>query len=182
MANDCSNNVQLEGTEAQLRNLSKAIAKSIEKMIPGEGFRFILSPPSYSIAKVFGDIVLEDNYSLHFITKWSADPVQMIQLCKPFGVNFVYSYEEGSYYGEFQYIAETDLLRERSLSEEQYQSCVFCGEYDDAYGDPVCPKGCDGGDECNSKENNFEQMNRTLELCEWNDMHFDLETCEYQDV
>jgi hypothetical protein len=179
MANHCSGHVQFEASEDRLKRLFKFINKSIEKMVPGEGFRFILLPPNYFFQKVLGGIDADDDYSLRFETNWAPDPVQIIQMCKPFGVSFVYSYEEGSMYGEFLYDVNLDILQDRQLSDEQYNSCQKCGHHSDSDGKDICPTNCNGNDECDSQETNYEQMDNTLSHCEWESKTYIIETCEY---
>ena len=179
MANDCSGHVQFEASEDRLKRLFKFIEKSIEKMVPGEGFRFILLPPDYTFQKVLGGIDADDDYSLRFETKWSPDPVQIIQMCKPFGVSFVYSYQEGSMYGEFLYDADIDVLQDRQLSQEQYDSSQKCGHHCNADGIDLCPENCDGGDECDSQESDYEEMDDTLSHCEWESKIFFIKSGEY---
>jgi len=166
MANYCSNSVTFEGDDKQIEKLIRAFNKSIEKTPPHHAVKFILIPPNYIVQNWFFDLTIEeDEGTMYYQTKWSPDPVHLLQACRMFSVSFILSYEEGGngLYGEFKYDHLTDELYDRCLSDDEISAGMVCGEG----GNCTDIGGCDGGEDCESRTEDYDKLDNDLSHSEW---------------
>jgi hypothetical protein len=165
MANYCSNTVSFDGDDKQIERLIRAFNMSKEKTPNGHGCKFILLPPNYKVQNWFIDLTIEDDErSMYYQTKWSPDPVQLLQACRMFSVSFVLSYEEGGLglYGEFRYDHVTDELHDRCLSNDEIAACMHCADEKNCH-----TGGCKGGTDCESPTEDYDKLDNELSNSEW---------------
>lgn len=175
MPNWCSNNVTFIGDEKKIKNLMKAFEKSIKHTEEGNGVRFILIPPDHTVQNWFFDLCINNEESISYETKWSPDPVHLVQAAKMFDVGFELDYSEGtSVYGEFKYNPNEDVLYDRCLDSTDELSVMICSE------ESCESETCDGGDDCEDSIFSYDIADEILSSKEYRPCPVNLKSGTYE--
>lgn len=175
MANWCWNHIQFEGDEGQIDRVFKVFDKMVEvQKRTGYAQKFTLIEKNEDLLYLFEiDTSSQEEGILTCTTKWSPCAKHFAIIAQMFGLSFTYSYDELScgIYGQFTYDSKENVIYDQHLEEHDFIECLNCGNGDH-------PDACDGKqDDCES-ENDYEKMDRILDLKQKNAYHIQIRDLE----